>query len=188
MGCKITSEIIRGCRGNTGGIKRVLIANFEDVLSVTPVISDDNTDTGFITDITMNGGTPVPGFYRYEFNKDSSAFTQAFAQDLPSGTGGWTQTINLVFAKNEASKRNSIKMLGQNNTAIIVEDRNGKYWYFGEESGMELMSVDSGSGVLMSDRNGYAITFEGRERFGAREIFDTDKATTDALVDSLLAI
>ena len=187
MGCKITSEIIRGCRGNAGGIKRVLIANFEDVASVTPEATDDNTDTGMITDITMVG-SPAAGFYRYEFNKDSSAFTQNFTQDLASGTGGWTQTINLVFAKNEASKRNAIKMLGQNNTVIIVEDRNGKYWYFGEESGMELMSVESGSGVLMSDRNGYSISFEGRERFAAREIFVTSKALTDAFVDSLLAI
>lgn len=187
MGCKITSEIIRGCRGNIGGIKRVFIANFEDVASVTPEITDDNTDTGMITDITM-AGTPVAGFYRYEFNKDSSSYTQNFSQDLPSGTGGVVQTINLVFAKNEASKRNAIKMLAQNNTAVIVEDRNGKYWYFGEESGMELMSVESGSGVTMTDRNGYSITLEGRERFNAREIFVTSKALTDAFIDTLMAI
>lgn len=187
MGCKISTEIIRGCRRNTGGIKKVYIANFDDLVSVTPVISDDLTDTGFITAITM-AGSPVAGFYRYEFTKDSSSYTETFSQDIASETGGWVQSLNLVFAKNEASKRNAIKMLGQNSTLIIVEDKNNKFWLLGEENGCELTSVEAGTGVLNTDRNGYNVTFEGREPFGAREIFVTDYATTKALVESYLAV
>ena len=187
MGCKITTEILRGCRANRGGIKKVYIANFDDLVSVSPVVSDDLTDTGFITAISM-AGSPAAGFYRYEFTKDSSSFTQTFSQDIASETGGWVQSLNLIFAKNEATKRNAVKMLGQNSTLIIVEDANKRFWLVGEESGMELTAAESSSGVLMTDKNGYSVTFEGRERFAAREIFDTDYATTATLVESLLAV
>lgn len=187
MGCKITTEILRGCRSNVGGIKKVYIANFDDMVSVTPVVSDDLTDTGMITAISM-AGSPAAGFYRYEFTKDSSSYTQTFSQDIASETGGWVQSLNLIFAKNEASKRNAVKMLGQNSTLIIVEDKNNKFWLLGEENGCELTAAEAGSGVLQTDRNGYSVTFEGRERFAAREIFVTDYATTAALVESYLAV
>jgi hypothetical protein len=68
----------------------------------------------------------------------------------------------------QTSTRNQIKVLAQNPTIrLIVETNNesntSKYVYVGEEYGVQLLTSAGGTGTLFGDRNGYTLTFTGRE-------------------------
>ena len=181
--CILTSGIARGCKDNAGGIKRFLIQNTVEVESFTPAIGG-TADFGAITAITMIGATSY--FYEFIPNKQSSNYVENVQSNMANGTVGFEQVVTMVFAKNEATKRNQVKILAAAEVYVIIEDYNGKYFLLGEENGLELGGGNSGSGTTLTDLNGWNVQLNGFERHPAREIFDTNKATTDALVNALL--
>ena len=182
MACLLTSGIAKGCRDNSGGIKRVLIANKSKVSSIAPAQGAVGTpeDTGVITSITMASASDY--FYEFVPNKMSSNWVENIQSNLQNGTIGYEQVLTLMFAKNEAAKRNQIKLLGQAEVVVMVEDYNNKYWMLGEINGMELSGGNSGSGTALTDMNGWNITLTGMEHEPAREV---DSTIVDALIDPL---
>jgi len=182
MDCLFTDGIAKGCRNNSGGLKRALIQNKSEITSFTPAIGGV-TDEGAITAVVMESGAQ---FFEFIPNKMSSNWVENIQSNVQNGTIGYEQVLNLIFSKNEAAKRNQIKLLGQAETVVIVEDYNGKYFVLGEENGVELTGGNSGSGTALTDLNGWNVTLGGMEHYPAREIFVEDKATTDALIAALL--
>lgn len=180
MSCLLTSGIQKGCRDNSGGIKRVLIANKSNIATITPEqgATGSPSDQGIITGITM-GGSPTTYFYEFVPNKMSSNAVENIQSNLQNGTIGYEQVISLVFAKNEASKRNQIKLLGQAEVVVIVEDYNNKYFLYGELNGMELSGGNGDTGRGLTDLNGWNITLSGMEHEPAREV---DPTIIDALI------
>lgn len=180
MSCLLTSGIAKGCRDNSGGLKRVLITNSANVASIAPVQGSVGTpaDDGIITGITMESGK-----YFYEFipTKMSSNWVENIQSNVQNGTIGYEQVLTLVFGKNEASKRNQIKLMGQAEMVVIVEDYNNKYFYLGEINGMELSGGSSASGTALTDLNGWNITMTGMEHEPAREV---DSSIIDVLLES----
>jgi hypothetical protein len=166
MSCLLTSGIAKGCRDNAGGLKRILLTNSENIVSVTPAIGA-TTDDGIITGIT---GSSASIFYEFVPNKMSSNWVENIQSNLQNGTIGYEQVVTLMFAKNEASKRNQIKLLGQAEVKAIVEDYNNKYFYLGEVNGLELSGGNSSSGTALTDMNGWNITLTGMENSPAREV------------------
>ncbi|MGY8867222.1 MAG: hypothetical protein ACKVJK_16620, partial [Methylophagaceae bacterium] len=82
-----------------------------------------------------------------------------------------------VFFKLQSSTRNQIKVLAQNpNLKVIVETNNGtvdgvgRYWFLGEDRGMQLLSGTGASGTAFGDLNGYTLAFTGQEPNPASEI------------------
>lgn len=182
MACLLTDGIAQGCRGNAGGIKRILLANTINVTSYTPA-ADGATDEGAITAVAMELGTQ---FYEFIPNKQSSNYVENVQSSVPNGTVGFEQVLTMIFKKNEASLRNQVLILARAETYAIVEDYNGKYFVLGEANGLELTGGNSDSGTALADLNGWNVQLGGMESLPAREIFDTDKATTDAIIAALL--
>ena len=60
--------------------------------------------------------------------------------------------------------------MAQARLMIIAKDQNGKYWLYGEVNGMDLSEGTIASGLNFGDRNGYDLTFMGREPQPAREV------------------
>ncbi len=180
MSCLLTSGIAKGCRDNSGGLKRVLITNKSNVSALAPVQGavGSPADEGIITEITMEEGT-----YFYEFipTKMSSNWVENIQSNVQNGTIGYEQVLTLIFGKNEAAKRNQIKLMGQAEMVAIVEDYNNKYFYLGEINGMELSGGSSASGTALTDLNGWNITLTGMEHEPAREV---DGSIIDALLES----
>ncbi len=186
MSCLLTTGIAKGCRDNTGGIRSVYITNIENITATTPSPNNPGlygtpgtpADVGVITGFTM---VATKKFYKFVPNKTSSNWTETIQSNLQNGTIGYEQALKLIFAKNEAAKRNQIKLLGQGTLCIIVHDYNDKYWLLGEMNGLELASGTSSSGTALSDLNGWDITLQGMEHYPAREV---DPALiTSTLVD-----
>ena len=70
----------------------------------------------------------------------------------------------------QAATRNEIALLGQIRLVAVVEDRNGKYWYYGKENGLMREGGNGGTGTAMGDRNGYELIFTGDEKDMAFEV------------------
>lgn len=174
--CILTSGISRGCKDNSGGIKRVFLVNKSLVSTVT-----EGATPGLIETITMVSASPENKFFEFNPNKMSSNWVENIQSNLQNGTIGYEQVLTLMFAKNEAAKRNQIKLMGQAELVAIVEDYNTKYWYLGEQNGLELSGGSSNSGTALSDMNGWNITLTGNEHEPAKEVSST--LITSALIE-----
>jgi hypothetical protein len=161
MSCNLTSGISKGCRDNAGGIVEVLLGNFP---------------SGYTGNEWYNvtGGTvdSISGVSLYAFvpNKNSSSWSEEIQSTIENGSIGYAVSVNMVFAKNDADKRNAIKVLGEANLIAIVRDKNEKYWLLGPQSGLELSAGTGQSGVMLNDLNGWNITISGTEPQPAYEV------------------
>jgi hypothetical protein len=172
----ITCEVIQGrqlagcVKNNVGGIKRVYIANHNDVVSTT--IEDGTLYTGStvdqIVDITMASGKE---FFIFDTVKETSSFTQAIEANIQNGTLSFIPTVELIFNKLDAPTRNLIQMLSVSLLDVIILDSNDNLWYIGRVNGMDLTAAEMTSGVAQADRNGSTLTFTGAENESLRSIF-----------------
>jgi hypothetical protein len=60
--------------------------------------------------------------------------------------------------------------MAQNRLMVIVLDRNGIYWLLGESNGLDLVTGNFSSGTAMADRNGYELSFVGKEPNQAQSV------------------
>ena len=156
MACDITSGFTLGCRDNVGSIKQIYILS-GSVTSVT------DASEGLIQTISGSGV-----FYQFELFRETSDYSENVTVAPENGTVVYDQTVNAVFFKMQTATRNQIKVLAQNPAIrMIVETNNesntSKYVYLGEDYGVQLLTSAGGTGTLFGDRNGYTLTFTGRE-------------------------
>ena len=163
--CDITSGFTLGCRDNTGGIRNLYILSG----SVTTVVG---SDAGFITAITGSGE-----WFKFELFRNTSDYSEAITSTPENGTVFYEQTVNAVFFKLQSATRNQVRVLAKNpNLKVIVETNNGstdgvgKFFYLGQENGLQLLSGTGATGTAFGDLNGYNLTFTGQEPEPASEI------------------
>lgn len=169
----LTSGLSKGCENNIGGIKKLYLLEWDYVSSVT-----HNSPTDDITAITTLGARD---FYEFEFNKNTSTFSEKTTMDQAVGSEVCIQTITLILNRREQAKRDKLLLLGKfKDLMAIVKDSNGKYWLVGEVNGINLTEKSSENGTVKTDRNGYTLTFVGEESEDACEI-------SQAAVDSVTA-
>lgn len=158
--------ITKGCENNVGGIKKAYLVELEYVDEFTRTSPDET-----ITTITM---IPEKVFYEFEFNKNTSNFTEVTTYDQAVGSEVCTQTITLVLNRREQTKRDTLLLIGKGkDLVIVVKDANDKYWVFGETAGLNLTEKNSESGTVKTDRNGYTLTFVGEEPEDACEVSES---------------
>lgn len=156
----ISGGITKSCDNNAGGVEKIYIADACLISGYTETNSE-------ITAITAG-----QDFYEFEFNRNTSSYSETVNIDLANGTTFFTQEVNLVLSRREKSKAEAIKQLtdGQKELFIIVKDSNGLYWAFGKDSGAVVTAIEGGSGVNKGDANNYSITFSAEEADNAPEV------------------
>jgi hypothetical protein len=178
MSCQITSGFTLGCRDNVGSIKSIYILS-GSVTSVT------DASEGLINAITGTGT-----FFDFELFRETSDYSENVTVAPENGTVVYDQTVNAVFFKMQTATRNQIKVLAQNPTIrMIVEtnndDNTSKYVYIGEDFGVQLLTSAGGTGTLFGDRNGYTLTFTGREPNPASFISASNETELLALLSGI---
>jgi len=160
----LSGAIAKSCDTNTGGIRKMYIADYDNVTSIT---SGGTPET--ISAITMSGSTK---FYEFEFNRNTSSYEEVTTISLENGTTFFSQTVRLELARRESAKRDAIEKLvaGQKQLMIIVLDANGIYWLFGRNEGAYATEITGGSGVAKADKNGYSIAMTAEEPEQAIEV------------------
>jgi hypothetical protein len=153
MSCNLAQGITFGCRDNAGGVAKVWITDYDNILSITK----NSGDT-----ITALSGTGT--FYEFQLIRTTSELTETVNASLENGTVFYTQEIVMFFAKLEQYKRNILKTLAQSfRLAVIFQDNNGSYFLLGEEYGMYVSAGSSVTGLALGDRQGYNITLQALE-------------------------
>lgn len=155
------------CDNSMGGIKRVLIANRDDV---TATVTDNE-----ITAITLESGK---SFVEWKFRKNTGSLTSTVTSDPTIGNSFATTDVNLQFSKAEQSKRLHIQSAINANAVVIVEDMYGQYIYLGLENEVTVTSATMVTGTASADLNGFTLVFQDI----ATELpHFVDKAIVDAL-------
>lgn len=153
MACNtVTLNGINGrCDTSAGGIKRILIAQKDDVTIGVPDAQ------GVITTITLASGKY---FVQWLFRKNTGNYTTALSSDPAIGTQAVTTDLNLQFTKAEATKRLEIQSAINAAAVVIIEDMYGQYILLGKDNEVSVTSVNQQSGTAVTDLNGYTLTFQ----------------------------
>lgn len=161
-----------GCFDSVAGIKKVLIAKYDDTATFTET-------AGVITAITY--GSPAETYYEFKFANGTSTFGDEGTHSIQNGTNFYTQTVTMTFHKLETAKRNAIKLLAQTSLHVIVETMNGDYWLVGRVAGANVSASTGAAGTALGDLNGYTLTLTAMEPELAIEV---DSATIASLTTS----
>lgn len=153
MACVLTQGLNLDCRDSVGGIKEIYIAEIGTLSSVTEA-------SGIVSAITKATGKR---FWKYSLIRDTSNFDQVITNNEQAGTIFYAQTLQIIMNKMQASTRNEIMLLAQNNICAVAIDNNGVGWLLGKEFGL-VLGGNSGSGTAWADRNGSTLTFAGNEK------------------------
>lgn len=140
------------CDTSAGGIKRVLIAQKDDVLNI--VVAEG---TGIINEIEMADGKY---FVQWLFRKNTGSYTTSLTSDPAIGTQAVTTDLNLQFTKAEATKRLEIQSAINAAAVVIIEDMYGQYILLGKDNEVSVTAVNQQSGTAVTDLNGYTLTFQ----------------------------
>ncbi len=167
MSCELTAGSLVSCRDSIGGIKQVLIANFNNV-----VFDGAN---GVFTSLTQVAST---SFFKHELEKENATATETETSSFENGTTFYESELSFSIKKINSVDRNNLRLLALSRLFIIFQDNNGKYWTFGAGYGANMLSRTSEFGKAFADMNGYNLTFSSKEKY---PMYEVDQATIDAL-------
>ena len=174
MSCEALEGIVKSCDNNSGGIYKVWINQQDNIASFTL----NPTLTWTIDSITLVDPNDI--YTEFEIRRNTGSYTEEAAIDLVNGSSYYTQTITLMFHRRDQSKSQAIKVLGagQQYLNVIVQDANGKYWYFPY---MQLTGAAEGSGTARADGSKYSVTLTAENEFLAYEV-------TESTVQSVITV
>lgn len=142
------SGIQLDCSSSMGGIKKVYIANYDDVKGF---VTDEQ---GYITNITMAEGAK---FKPYQFRKQTGSLVSTLNVNEQSGLNYVSTELTLVFTKMETLKRLEMSALSKGQLRVIVEDCNGNFYFLGADDYVSAIEGGGSSGVSKSDSNSYNL-------------------------------
>jgi hypothetical protein len=161
--------IARDCEVNAGGIKRVLIASYADVLSVT--VTDD-----VISAVTLDTGKY---FAEYYVRKGVASYTGTPQFNDDGDYTGEDGVLSLVFGRMSTAKRKEVDALSKQDLAVVFQDANGLWWYLGKDYPVTRNGGDTTTGTAQTDRNGYGIDLHSSDN-GAP--FEVDEDVIETLL------
>ena len=149
MSCNVTlTGIGYSCEANLAGVKAVYIADWNDVSTYT--VSNNN-----ITAITMASGKK---FYEYVFNKNTAGLTSTMTKDETNGYKYYTNELTGNINKLDTTKHIEIDELMSGQLAAIVNDKNGMYWFLGQDTYATGTAATAQTGDAPDAGNYYNIT------------------------------
>lgn len=158
------------CETSMGGIKKVFIADWNNVTGV-------EEQEGMITAITMDSGKY---FNPYEFRKQTGSMNSTLTADETAGVNYVTTELSLVFTKMETAKRIEMSALSKGQLAVIVLDCNGKYWFLGKDDYVSSSIGGASTGTNKGDQNAYTLTLKDESETYPFEIM---KSAVEAVIN-----
>jgi len=160
MACLVENGYVLGCRDNIGGVKKVLIGNFDADAEYT------------FTDGDITATTSAVSYQTFEQEMETATFNQTGTFSTENGTVFYTQDVGLIFHKNNTASRNTLIVLAQANLSIIVQDQRDEYWLVGIANGARATAGAMNTGKAFGDMNGSTITLQSKEALPAYRIAD----------------
>lgn len=151
--CALTQDYSFGCDVGTGGTKEAYFIELENVTSVTE-------SSGTLTTITKATGKI---FRKYQLVPETANFEESVVGNRANGTLYYDQKGTIIINKQNVAVRNELKLLAMNNLVVVIKDNNDTYRLYGRQYGLKLETGAVSTGTAWGDRNGYTLTFAGKE-------------------------
>ncbi len=170
----ITEGIEVLCTNNSGGVLRILVTDYCNLVQAGLTEPTD----GMYTAIEVATGER---FYEVNTQRLTASIEENEENNIDNGSKKIMQILNIVVAKRDVDRRNTIKSLGagQKQLSFAVQDSNKIWWGVGFREGVQLLTNTSGSGTKKEDLNGYTIQFYG-------DASEYMSKIDDGLIDALL--
>ena len=154
MSCLLSAGVTRSCGFQFGGLKKVYLANFEEVSAVA------HDATGQITGVTMTSTGAT--WYEYQYEPQ----TAQKLEELQAGAVSRfvNQTLNLKLANVTQAKKEVLEDLANATMAAIIQTQDDLYWYFAEptkSAGLRATVLSIDSGTAQADDAAVTITLVG---------------------------
>jgi hypothetical protein len=166
MSCELTQGYAPDCADGISGIKeiRVIEWGYLDTAAGATITAT----SGIISTLTPASSRK---FYLFKLpNKNKDYARQTRKKSDESGMLWYEQEVLLTLRKMQTMLRNELYLHSQATLAMIITDRNGKYWLAGEKNGLELNAGDETTGAGRDDANRYLRWYTGEEEQPWREV------------------
>ena len=186
------TTINTSCGSNLPSIKRLWIGNFGSLSTVTynyltnVTDADGNQVVENVSNLAIDTTAQAPQYWvEYNFRKNTcSAGSEMTVND--NGTHYFTNTVNMVFAKQDTPKRLNIEAIASGDVAVIYEDGNGKYWLMNPNDEVNLSTATAETGTAVGDANQYTLTLSQNSANMPFEIVGNPSASTPVLPQDLI--
>ena len=154
MSCLLSAGVTRSCGFQFGGLKKVYLANFEEVSAVA------HDATGAISGITMTSTGATWYSFEYEPN------TAQKLEELQAGAVSRfvNQTLNMKLANVTQAKKEVIEDLANATLSVILQTQDDLYWFYGEptlSAGLRATVLSIDSGTAQADDAAVTLTLVG---------------------------
>lgn len=181
MACKsyYLTAISTGCGTNMPSVRRILVGKFESVdikHNMASSVAADYADVN--VQMKADGTTPVQDLDGKKVIKDINNVSQPVAGDEwvefqfrkntcsadsemtinDNGSSYWTNSLNMVFAKQDWQKRLAIQALASGDCSAVYEDGNGNWWFIGLDNPVTIATATATTGTAVADSNEYQLT------------------------------
>ena len=153
------SGLTLNCETSKGGLKKVLIAVYNDDVAAAVAAAAASADTVNVSAVTPSGVT----WYGYDFRRGSASMTSTLNVSPENGTNYVSTEVVLNFGRMEAKKRAEMKALSLNDVMLICQDMNGKIWFLGANAPVGASAGTGQTGAAISDANMYQITLQAND-------------------------
>lgn len=169
------------CGSNLTSVKNLWIGAFGSAnftFSGEDVDADGNQIIESVTGATLDGDAWV----EFGFRKNTGEMTTEMTVNENNGSHYFTNGVNLVFAKQDQTKRLSLQAVASGECSMIVLDSNGIYWLIGNADSVTATVLSATTGVAVGDNNAYNITLSAIEPYMPIPL---DKASADTIIGTL---
>ena len=97
-------------------------------------------------------------FYEYVFNKNTAGLTSTMTKDETNGYKYYTNELTGNINHLDTTKHIEIDELMSGQLACIVNDKNGMYWFLGQDTYATGTASTAQTGAAPEDGNYYNIT------------------------------
>jgi hypothetical protein len=156
MGCIINNinniDILNGCGMTIGGISNLYIMNYSKDFQKNIQIFN-NSITSIDISIALK---------EVKFSKGSTKYSETYNFNDKK----YEQVLDLELKKYDYEKRDVIDSLIKAKLIFIFKDANGKYFVFGESSGVYCNSYSGTTDVYSSGKSTYIFKFSSKSDYG----------------------
>jgi len=165
MSCLISEGLNQKlCTTSIGGIKKVYIANTEDVESYTDTVLND----GIINAVVMVSGEL---FYEFEIDKSSS---NATCVQAGANNKYFTHTVDFFVSADYDKAAIAANFLRLGKFVVIVEMLDGtKILYGSTADGLSSTVVELNTGTASDDKSALHVTLSGDQLIVAQKFMGT---------------
>lgn len=157
MACELTTGFTLGCLEGIGGVKEVLIANYDDFETGIVYGGPDGEVDG------LPGTSGSVKIYRYVPFRNSGSYIETVQKNLETGTLFFSQEVGWTFGKLNQEMRNEFLNVAKAKMIVFVRTNDDQILLVGAGEGAQMTAGTVQSGAQKADLMGYQVTLIAEE-------------------------